>query len=47
MKEKEASKPPKGVNSEIIIYHYQYKGEQDIIDKIIVLKLKDTSQLFL
>ena len=37
-KEKEASKPPKGVilehlRAELIIYHYQLKGDQSIINR--------------
>ena len=44
MKEKEAYNPPKvdiweHVREEFIIYHYQHKGDQAIIDRTIFWKL--------
>ena len=51
-KEKKASKLSRGVirehvREEIFIYNYQHKGDQAIIDRIIFMDLKDTSQPFL
>ena len=50
-KEKEASKPPKGVilehlRAEFIIYHYQLEGDQSIINREICWDFRDTSRPF-
>ena len=34
------------MRAKFIIYQYQHKGDQAIIDRTIVLELKDTSQTF-